>query len=76
MKLSAALGIFCLTGIAIGQVTEDEFDALQHSLQPTGKETWRTIPWEISILKAQKRAAQQQKLLFIWAMDGHPLGCT
>ncbi len=39
-------------------------------------EPWRTIPWQTDLLAAQRLALHQDKPLFIWAMDGHPLGCT
>jgi hypothetical protein len=44
------------------------------SQDPTAK--WRTIPWQTDLLAAQKLAVETQKPMFIWAMDGHPLGCT
>ena len=72
MKLIVALGILA----AASAVTEADFESLHRELQPSGKEAWRTIPWETSLLRAQERAAAEQKPLFIWAMDGHPLGCT
>lgn len=72
MILTAALGFLTMAGA----VTEADFATLHRKLQPTGKEAWRTIPWETSLLRAQERAATEQKPLFIWAMDGHPLGCT
>ena len=28
------------------------------------------------VLEARQEAAKQKKPIFIWAMDGHPLGCT
>jgi len=37
---------------------------------------WRTIDWQTDLIIAQQQAVEQQKPLFIWAMDGHPLGCT
>jgi hypothetical protein len=37
---------------------------------------WRSIPWELDLLTAQKLSVEQSKPIFIWAMDGHPLGCT
>jgi hypothetical protein len=37
---------------------------------------WRTVAWQTDLLDAQKVAVEKQKPLFIWAMDGHPLGCT
>ncbi|MEM7234851.1 MAG: hypothetical protein AAF517_21910 [Planctomycetota bacterium] len=53
-----------------------EFDKLKKELVPSSKALWRTIPWKISLLGAQRIAAEERKPLFIWAMDGHPLGCT
>ena len=40
------------------------------------KEKWTEIPWETDINAARKRAAREGKPLFMWIMDGHPLGCT
>jgi hypothetical protein len=52
------------------------FHELQATLTPAEDVTWRRIPWRIELLAAQREAAQQNKPLFVWAMDGHPLGCT
>lgn len=52
------------------------FHRLFEELTPPEGEVWRSIPWETSLLEAQAAAAESQKPLFIWAMDGHPLGCT
>ena len=57
-------------------LTEGEFRRLHALLRPDPDEPWRRVPWKISLLDAQKAAAKQQKPIFIWAMDGHPLGCT
>jgi hypothetical protein len=57
-------------------VTEAQFSEIQLALAPASTEIWRTIPWKTSLLDAQRRAASEEKLIFIWAMDGHPLGCT
>ncbi len=55
---------------------EAAFQKLHRELQPNPKATWRTIPWKTSVLAAQAEAARTGKPIFIWAMDGHPLGCT
>jgi hypothetical protein len=55
---------------------EETFRRLHAELQPAADEPWRTIPWKIDLLDAQKTAAGERKPIFIWAMDGHPLGCT
>ncbi len=62
-------------GVAGDHLTPEEFLRLHAELQP-GDDVWRTIPWNTSLLDARRVAAKQQKPLFIWAMDGHPLGCT
>lgn len=59
-----------------GELTEAQFRRLHEELQPASDEPWRTIPWKIALLDAQRAAAQEKKPIFIWAMDGHPLGCT
>jgi hypothetical protein len=59
-----------------GELTKAEFNRLHKLLQPSPDEPWRTIPWKITLLDAQRSAAEQRKPIFIWAMDGHPLGCT
>ena len=52
-----------------------EFKKLHAELEPQG-EKWKSIPWETDLLKAQRMAAKDNKPIFIWSMDGHPLGCT
>ncbi|MBC8289626.1 MAG: hypothetical protein H8E37_04840 [Planctomycetes bacterium] len=57
-------------------LTEKDFKELHAELQPEADAPWRTIPWKISLLEAQAASAREGKPIFIWAMDGHPLGCT
>ncbi len=54
---------------------ESEFRKLHRQLNPAN-EIWKSIPWRTSLVEAQRVAATEGKLIFIWAMDGHPLGCT
>jgi hypothetical protein len=57
-------------------LSKAEFERLHAELQPEADAPWRTIPWRVSLLEARAEAARQKKPIFIWAMDGHPLGCT
>ena len=57
-------------------LTEAEANRLIEILEPSPHEQWRKVPWKISLLQGQKLAVEQEKPIFIWAMDGHPLGCT
>ena len=76
MGLFSLLVAFPATQGYAEPLTDDEFRELHKQLQPDGDELWRTIPWKISLLDAQRSAAKENKPIFIWAMDGHPLGCT
>ena len=79
MKVVTGL-LLVLPGLMAGasgdELTEQRFRQLHAELQPGDGELWRSIPWQTSLLAAQSMAAEQKKPLFIWAMDGHPLGCT
>lgn len=63
------------TAAPAADLSDEDFERLHAELQP-GDEPWLTIPWKISVLNAQQAAAKENKPIFIWAMDGHPLGCT
>ena len=62
--------------LSSAELNESEFRNLQRQLQPPADAPWRTIPWKITLIEAQRTAIQEKKPIFIWAMDGHPLGCT
>src|SRR5262245_758509 len=75
----ASMGFALLTFMLIppnSGLTVDEFRTLHAQLQPAQGEPWRTIPWKVSLVEAQALAARTKRPLFIWAMDGNPLGCT
>jgi len=80
MRLTPGL-IVILSLLGVGSVQENikpqEFDKLFNSIKPSGEEEkWLSIPWQTDLLKAAKTAAEHEKPIFIWAMNGHPLGCT
>ena len=60
---------------SIETLTSETFEALHQNILPM-EDAWTTIPWQVKLAPAQRLAAQSGKPLFIWAMDGHPLGCT
>ncbi|MGH2355029.1 MAG: hypothetical protein ACRDI2_03210 [Chloroflexota bacterium] len=37
---------------------------------------WQAIPWQTDLWDARRLAQQQGKPIFLWAMNGNPLGCT
>ena len=58
---------------------EDEaaFRKLFDSIFPdTNEEKWRQTPWVPSIATGRQMAQERQRPLFLWAMNGDPLGCV
>ena len=51
------------------------FEKWHRELLPQNN-TWKKIPWQTSLVEAQRKAVNEKRPIFIWAMDGHPLGCT
>ena len=58
-----------------GPAMKAEFKELHAKLKPPAAEPWRSIPWTTSLVEAQNQAAKEKKPIFIWSMDGNPLGC-
>lgn len=77
MKFLLWFGVLVsVCGFAEAQrLDEAEFAKLHGQLEPKD-EAWKAVPWKTDLLQAQGLAAQSKKPMFIWAMDGHPLGCT
>lgn len=76
LLLIGTLGQMHASALADDELTDETFRRLHHELLPSPDEPWRTIPWKIDLLDAQRAAAKEKKPIFVWAMDGHPLGCT
>lgn len=58
-------------------VTPKTFDGLfELCLPKPRKERWTEIVWETELWPARQRSAQENKPLFLWAMNGHPVGCV
>ncbi len=70
----------CLLAVsASGDVvpTEENLQTWTEYLQPSSEELrWREIPWVATFWEGVNTAQEQKKPLLLWAMNGHPLGCT
>lgn len=40
------------------------------------EEAWLSVAWRRDLLAAREEAERVSKPLFLWVMDGDPLGCT
>ena len=58
------------------EISEVEFKQLHAELSAEAVEKWQTIPWKVDLLEARRAAIAAGKPLFLWSMNGHPLGCT
>lgn len=59
----------------VERLAPEEFARMHASVSPKD-EKWTEIPWQTDLQEARRRAAEEKKPLFMWIMDGHPLGCT
>lgn len=56
---------------------EDTLDRKIAEVAPKPEEEkWLKIRWATDLLWARRRANENGKPLFLWLMDGDPLGCT
>ncbi len=61
-----------------GSAQAIDFERVAVLVKATKEETiWKNqIDWQTDLWKARQMAAKQGKPIFIWEMDGHPMGCT
>ena len=53
------------------------FAATLDLIRPKPEEQkWASIPWQTDLWEARKLAAEENKPIFLWAMNGNPLGCV
>lgn len=67
-----------LATLALGfQGSLFDVDAKVASVLPTAEEEkWLTIPWRTNLFGARKEASEKGLPIFMWMMNGHPMGCT
>jgi hypothetical protein len=68
--------VLLIAGIVQEPLSDKEFRELHAKLVPSAEDKWQTIPWKTGLLEARAVAAKEGKPVFLWSMNGHPLGCT
>ena len=83
VRLPIRLGIFfgallvCSASSAEEPPLAERLEELEALIRPQPKEQrWLEVPWTTDLWDARRRAAEQGRPIFLWEMDGHPLGCT
>ena len=68
--------VFAVVVAALVLVPEG-LEAKVASLLPTAaEERWLSIPWLTDLNDARRESAATLKPIFVWIMNGHPMGCT
>lgn len=63
--------------IVVPALDEASLDAWTAHLSPTADElAWEAVDWLPSYAEGVAAAQAQRRPLLLWAMNGHPLGCT
>jgi hypothetical protein len=66
-----------LSEVALPKLEEGNFEeVLEHILPRTEELEFRTIPWRVTLAAAATEARAAERPILLWAMNGHPLGCT
>ena len=60
----------------VAPLARPEFERLHRELVPASPRTWEKVGWRVDLLSAREEARKSKRPIFLWAMNGHPLGCT
>lgn len=56
---------------------DDDLDRMLAAIVPASEElAFREIPWRPTFWDGVVEAREQDRPVLLWAMNGHPLGCT
>lgn len=63
--------------MAFFHIFKTNLNAKIASVLPNKREdAWLKIDWHTNLMKARDIAQKANRPLFLWVMNGHPLGCT
>lgn len=76
-RLSLVVACSLIGGLPVVAQTALSLDARVASVLPTPQEDlWLTIPWRSNLMQARLEAQRLNRPLFLWVMNGNPMGCT
>lgn len=77
MNLLTAITVLVLGTAQPVELNDANYIKVRDFLMPSTEEmAWRQIPWRPSLWQAVVDARRDDKPILLWAMNGHPLGCT
>lgn len=66
-----------LDGMLVHAQFQKTLERNVQSVLPTEAENrWQTIPWQTNLMAARVEAQRLNKPMFLWVMNGNPMGCT
>lgn len=66
-----------IAALAIIAILEQSLDHRIAEILPTKQEEkWLSVPWRTELFQARLDAQRESKPIFMWIMNGHPMGCT
>ncbi|MDE0860953.1 MAG: hypothetical protein OSA93_12400 [Akkermansiaceae bacterium] len=63
-------------GSLLGQWSAEQKAAIAEILPKAEETAWLQIGWRTDLWEARREAAKAKKPIYLWEMDGHPLGCV
>ena len=59
------------------QLNESNYGIWRNYIEPKATDlAWAQIAWRSSFQEGLAESYREQKPMLLWAMNGHPLGCT
>ena len=58
------------------EITPEEFEKIHGALLGERVEKWQTVPWKVDLAAARRLAGKTGRPIFLWGMNGNPVGST
>ena len=72
-----AAALLAASSLTAQELNEATFDTWYSYILPKKSElTWRRIGWRGTLGEARLEAREKDMPILLWAMNGHPCGCT
>ena len=76
-SVSAQTNAEVIRAFEAGIAKQKQFDTIFNFIVPDKfEEKWRQVPWIPGLWEGIEVAKKANKPMFIWAMNGDPLGCV
>jgi hypothetical protein len=73
MKIGSTMGLVFALQAALTMADEK---VIAEILPSPSESAWLDIDWKTDLWEARREAARTNKPIYLWEMDGHPLGCV